>query len=112
FTDSETRNRIIHHHGSRLYPSRQSLSSCAVSSPNAGSEPKLRIIRQSYSFVLLVKGHDRQDWTKSLLAHDAHLLRDIGDDSRCVEIGAKLTQSRATCQYPCPTMPSVFHLRL
>ena len=61
------------------------LSSGDVFGPDAGGQTKDTVVGKLDCFVFGLEGHDRQHRPKSFVAHDRHVVIDVGQHGRLVE---------------------------
>src|SRR5438270_5006728 len=110
--DSEARNYVVHHDGSRMNVARQPLATFRVARPHTGRQSVLRIICQPHSFIVVRERHQRQHRTESLLPHDAHILCHSSQHRGRVEVHTYLRQTGPTRENSSSTSLRIFHMRL
>lgn len=110
FADAEAGDDIIHHDGTGVDAAGQLLAAGGIARPDAGGEPVFRVIGKLDGLFVGIERHDRQHGAKGFLAHDAHLVGDIGENTRGIEIRSQLRQADAACQPACSPGPRVFHM--
>src|SRR5215207_7752325 len=71
---------VVHPDHPRLEPPGDALALRAVHGPDRRAKAELRVVRERDRLVLVLHGHDRDDRTEDLLAHDPHLVRDPRED--------------------------------
>src|SRR5579872_1995353 len=110
--DAEARHDVVDHDRPGMNTSCQGFSARAIACPNAGCQAELGIICETYSFVIGVERHHRQDGPECFIPHDAHLVIYIREHSRCVEVRSEITQPKSTYQNARAKFYRIFDVRL